>query len=94
MKTKPSLILTLCALAALQAAAQSGPNAAAQGGNSTADDAEVALVDMAQKLANPIGAMISVPFQSNLDFGGGPDGDGFQFKMNLQPIILFPLNDD
>lgn len=51
-------------------------------------------VDMAKTLANPIGNLISVPFQSNVDYGGGPNGDGFQYKLNLQPIIPIALNRD
>jgi hypothetical protein len=35
-----------------------------------------------------------VPFQSNFDVGGGPAGDGYQFKLNLQPIIPITLNED
>lgn len=50
--------------------------------------------EMAKKLANPIGALISVPFQSNVDFGGGPAGDGWQYKLNLQPIVPLALNQD
>ena len=47
------------ALCALSAAAQEPPKPAA-------DNAE-----LAKKLANPIGALISVPFQNNMDVGIG-----------------------
>ncbi len=49
---------------------------------------------IAKKLANPIASMTSLPFQNNFDFGGGPDGDGFQYKMNFQPVIPFSLGED
>jgi hypothetical protein len=49
--------------------------------------------DLAQKLANPIADLISLPIQSNVDFGVGP-GDGTIWRTNIQPVIPFAINDD
>src|SRR5688572_7424664 len=50
--------------------------------------------ELAKKLNNPAASLISVPLQSNFDFGGGPNDDGFQYKLNVQPVIPFGLNED
>jgi hypothetical protein len=92
LKSKLNIIVVACALLASVTPAQSesaSADAAASGG-----DAKANAADLAKTLANPIGALISVPFQNNFDFGGGPAGDGFQYKLNLQPIIPFSLNED
>src|SRR5262245_7934757 len=65
------------------AASASSPQAAAG-----SDSAE-----LAKKLSNPISSMISVPFQTNCDFGMGPFSHGFRFSMNIQPVIPFELNE-
>ncbi|MEO0017421.1 MAG: hypothetical protein RLZZ522_704 [Verrucomicrobiota bacterium] len=48
--------------------------------------------DFAKKLANPIADLISVPIQSNVDFGVGP-GDGTIWKTNIQPVFPFELTE-
>jgi hypothetical protein len=47
--------------------------------------------DLAKAAQNPIGNMISVPFQNNTNFGVGPEG-GTQNILNIQPVIPFSLN--
>lgn len=49
--------------------------------------------DLAKKLANPVADLISVPVQSNYDFGIGP-GDGTRWTTNIQPVIPFGINDE
>jgi len=56
---------------------------------SQAQDAETA-----QKLANPIADLISIPFQLNHDRGFGPNGDGSRTTLNIQPVYPFRLNED
>ena len=53
-----------------------------------------AAAELAKNLSNPVAALISVPFQNNFDFGAGPGGDGFQYKLNIQPVIPITLNED
>lgn len=48
---------------------------------------------LAAQLANPVAALINVPFQNNLDFGGGR-GNALNYTLNVQPVIPFELNDN
>ncbi len=58
-----------------------------------ATDDKAAAAELAKKLSNPVAALISVPFQNNFDFGAGPTGDGFQYKVNVQSVIPVSLNE-
>ncbi len=57
-------------------------------GAGTADAAS-----LAKKLSNPISSLISVPFQSNWEFGLGP-AEETRYLLNFQPVIPFKLNED
>lgn len=86
-----------------QAQDESGPNrplalapadATSSGGGGAGDDAKAQAAELAKKLQNPIASLISVPLQNNFDWGAGPAGEGFQYRLNVQPVIPFALNED
>jgi hypothetical protein len=91
LRPTPALAVTLL-LAALPALAQQAPPAAPPAAPAaTGGDAEASR--LAQQLSNPVASLVSVPFQSNWDFGVGPE-EKQRYLLNFQPVMPFSLNDD
>ncbi|MGH8691781.1 MAG: hypothetical protein ACREUS_12230, partial [Burkholderiales bacterium] len=77
--TSLGLALSLVAASAKSFAAPVTADAARAASPAAATEQKSAgdMAEIAKKLNNPVASLISVPFQNNFDFGGGPEDDGF-----------------
>ena len=55
--------------------------------------AEMSATELAKLAQNPVGNLISVPFQNNTNLNFGPE-KGTQNVLNIQPVIPVSVNDD
>lgn len=55
--------------------------------------AELSAEDLAKLAQNPVGNLISVPFQNNSNLNFGPE-KGTQNVLNIQPVVPVSVNDD
>jgi hypothetical protein len=55
--------------------------------------AEMSAEELAKLAQNPVGNLISVPFQNNTNLNFGPD-KGTQNILNIQPVIPISVNDE
>jgi hypothetical protein len=84
-----AIMAPIAPLAGQDAAAQAQKDATTAGGDGKADDA----AELAKKLQNPVASLISVPLQSNWDFGIG-SANAMRYTLNVQPVIPFSLTKD
>jgi hypothetical protein len=90
----PSKLLTAIGLAAALIVSSAAANAAAGPASDAAASADDSGSDVAKKLQNPVSNLISVPIENNFDFGGGANGDRYQYRLQVQPVIPVSISEN
>ncbi|TDI40786.1 MAG: hypothetical protein E2P02_16245 [Acidobacteria bacterium] len=85
-----ALLLMISGGAAAGQDASAPGNVASQEGVGYDGDGVVDEGDLARAAQNPVGDLISLPFQNNMSFGVGP-GDHVQNVHNVQPVVPIGL---
>ena len=92
------VLAAVVVLAPLMLAAQAPPSSASKSDSivSQAPEAPRAndAAEIAQKLTNPLAAMISIPNQNWFDFNLGPKKDGFRYTAESQPVYPMQISKD
>jgi hypothetical protein len=84
MQVFPRTSLTIIFLLSTALTAQTPPNTSP--GAAQSPDTEPNATDLAKKTQNPVGDIVSVPFQFNFNSGGAYKDQTF-FNLNFQPVI-------
>jgi len=69
-----------------------GAESAADSSSGQAQEKETSADELAKKSQNPVGDLITVPFQYNINFDSGPYKRTFN-NLNIQPVIPMKISD-
>jgi hypothetical protein len=97
-KTVCFVMAAFVVLAPLVLTAQAPTSSASKADSTVSQEPEAAgtneAAELAQKLTNPLAALISIPIQNWFDFNLGPNKDGFRYTTEAQPVYPVQISKD